>query len=707
MSSNFTFAATTGSDRVYLALYVESDMADNAEYAVYDVNWEDNDHVIPPYASIDAAGIPLTITRVPVPLNPANEPILRSQKKIKPLGDAITFTPDRVRSGSTVDISWPVPLNDPNVDNYTVYYKWQGQLHWTQEATVTPIIGGSDEHVVRVTPPTDRTGDLDYYIEGVDEAGFVKGLSATVTVLAAQLDFITPTGGNIAQVVSGALQWSQVPASTAQTFPADKDIVLVFNKELTPGTLPAYNSASPNVDYGSFYYNDGSIVWPSSAVFTAAGRTLTINPAHLLVAGEKYEISFRVTAADGDILEYNVSKSELTGAAKVNVTFTAAAASADPRDEPIDLGIRVVNLDTNPQNLTGVPSVPNEIVSIGLAWAIPEGGDDLASSDYTIANRLSSESSWTSVANANVTRANSTPVVVYSIDNPGVGTNKAIARASDPVTVVYGVTATNKQGFALVGTTDVIVRAPVLALVSSHGSRNHVLTALELDEDIVFEFNRPVTAATVQMYFVATTGAATRFDAADFTINRGDRHVTIRPVNVLAAGSFMVKLTAQTADSEFIADNAAAILPFDPSVKTVQGDISVTTSGTSVGWTVPFIKAIRSFAPAVTVTGGGVNLAPSTANTALTWGNLVIPAAITQPWTVYAKGTVGSPSTWTTVDSGTYSNSSTGTTARTISTGPIASETHTSLRPIVYLVESADSKGFLVQGTATVTFRDN
>jgi hypothetical protein len=721
VSPKFTFAETN-TERVYLALYVASvtdDVASTTEYIVWDTYWKDNSYAVPVYATVYES-IELEVDE------PSNQvgitgPLFRSQKAIKPLEGA-AFAPDPVRGGDPVDISWNVSVDDPI--NYTVWYKWPGTSTWTVDATGVPIDSADTKYVLHIPAVNNtRIGPLDYYIQGVDQYGFVWGSNVTINVKGAPLAITTTPSAQVVPA-TGVLNWSQVSTNTTP-FEADKDIILVFNKNLKAKTVT--DSPDADGDYGVFYYNDGGILRPSDAAFTVAGKTLTIDPAHRLTVGN-FAFSFKVTSEDEDTLEYNASKSNPDGSSKLNVTFTTIAAAATSSDLPIDLNIRVVDIDSG--NLNAVSSVPNEIVSIGLAWSIPQGGANLASTAYTIGNRLVASAGWTNLSLPTITtttRADSPNTVVYRFGSTEAN-NLAVAGATDAQTIVYGVEAVNNQGFALAGTAQVVVRAPKLNVVGTPlGSRGSVLTAIDLDEDIVIQFNKPVSginATNTRLYFTQGLAATPLVSGTDYTITTGERHVTIKPAFLLADGqNFLLRLYVNAVDGDtYIADNTS-LLPTTSPTATVAADITFTSSGPTpaipvapaVSFAKPLASTLAVTVPLPATPANGVGLPGNSAtipaaDITLRWANVVIPTTITQPWTVYERGTVINP-TWTPVRNGTYNGSAAGNTDAQIDIvnaagSALVTEPHTSLRKIAYIVESVTAKGFLAQGTKEVTFTD-
>jgi hypothetical protein len=717
VSPNFTLAETTGNEEFELALYVTSNEDGKPEQYVADDHWKDNQNVIFPYATIDGS---ITFT-VGDTKQPNAGPILSSQKPVVDLG-VISNLSNEVRNNATIDLSWTVVPAD-EVADYTVWYKWQNGLGWTTAAPTT-IPSASTSHVERViVPPKDSPiVPIDYMVTGKNEKGLVKQGSLTgLTVLGTKLDFATDTTIQV-DSNTGALQWSlrdDIGVANPELFYPDQDIVLVFNKDIA--------SVSDNV----FYYLDTipgtPVLRESVATFTVAGKTVTVHPTNLLVVSKRYEISLKVTAQDGDTLVYSTAAIEVANDDTVvehNIYFgTAGTLSVGSSALPIDLNVRAVNFDNNLATIAA--PVPNAITAVGLSWAVPAGGATLTDGEYFIHNKYS-DSVWTT--DPDKTRAASgTSGVTYRLS----GTyDLATAQDDAKRTIVYGVTGTSKQGFALGGTVEIVVNAPRIELEGIHSSAGIAgtlpafpgtiqMSNLAIDEDIVFEFNKEVVGATAVLYLYQGPGNVTLLGTTgatpDYIVEAGDRVVAIRPRYLLGGNqNFRLKLTVTAEDGDvWVSDGGLYPPVVSPTRYENPADIEISTPTTVA---VPLLDATFAYAKqpraanlAVSApAGGGSGMAATTTTLTLQWPRPAIPASIAQPYGIWERLT---GNTVTPVLSATYTNVTAANVTQVLGTGAggisghiDTDAPHNAYRPINYIFEAVDGSGFLVQGTRQVTF---
>jgi hypothetical protein len=165
-----------------------------------------------------------------------------------------------------------------------------------------------------------------------------------------------------------------------------------------------------------------------------------------------------------------------------------------------------------------------------------------------------------------------------------------------------------------------------------------------------------------------------------------------------------------------VLDAALPALPVVNDVRTeVASNITITTV---VPGTLPvqqsnyLFKTIRSIAVTNTSTA---RLPASTVTIGVTWTPPVIPALQSQSFILYNKSVVPPSTGWVAIGSVYSYNSPTPTeytetvdaTFDATAYNWVVNETHTDQRPVSYLLEGADAKGFLLQGTTTITFDNN
>jgi hypothetical protein len=703
------YANTLAAGETYeLVLYVTTNEGGVPEQLVYDSNWKDNNTVISPYAQYNDS---VSFQATAVENHPAsNAPVLRSQKPLKSLGTiaAAPATP-RTTGTDTVDLTITgLPLGFE--DNFTVWRKWQNSITWTE------LIGGFDElpsaptaYAVRTTIPAvdTPTAPVEYLIQGIDGEGYVTQSPVSVQVKAPNRALDTAQIDDTPGPSIGELQYSELDANpNPNSFYADKNIVLVFNKAI----------AETGGVTGSFYYNDGGILRLSDATFTVAGKTVIIDPAHLLAENEQYDISLTVKSADGDSVEYNVAKAaSTTDTGEVfgyNLYFDADGLSptAGAADIPIDLTVTVKNADLT--NLTTAGSVPNNVGTVALSWTAPANGADLADSAYTIENRYE-EGTWSTISDK-LRVPDST--VAFRLDANDGNNLVAAAGVTEKRTILYRVTTINRQGFTVQGQTSVIKRSPTLvgaAVLPFRSSSGIDLMSndLPLDEDIVFEFNKDVEVLSIALYYKNNTNYLYPLVlTTDYTVTTTGKFVTIKPVDVLGYGAeFELTLDVKAADGDgrIVADSSRRYTEALPDVTAYGSNISITAATPG---TVPafenFKKTIRSL-PVDTNPTATTPYPSATYSLIFRWSVPVLSSVQTQDYSLYEVSTVSGLNTTAVATYQASSNTAISNWDETVNTGYLLNETHTALRPLVYVLESTDARGFLLRGTKKITFTND
>jgi hypothetical protein len=724
VSPKHTLAVTNSPEQFELALYVTSNEDYDTEQWVADDHWEDNKDVVHPYADIQ----PSITFEVTSTVESYTGPVLSSQKDVVALG-TVTNLSSEIRNDEYIDLSWDIDYTK-EVAGYTVWHKWQNALAWTN-ANAEVLPSASDKYVARVEVPQRAVPivPVDYMVTGKNEYGFVKqGRLDSLTVLGDRLAISEDTGGN-PQVddSDGSLEWTLL--STNTDFFADQSIVLVFNKNVTGAD-------------GKFFYNDGGTLRDSAATFTPVGKTVTVTPAHQLMVSENYEFSLKVTAADGDIVEYNaaaVAEANDYPTVLYNINFATDAALSGGSILPIDLGIIAVNFDTN-ADITA--PVPWNITAVGLKWDVTTDIVDLLT-EYTIENRYSNTAStnWDEPVK---TRAGSGASVLYRLSSGPLGTlgtdrDLATLRDPDQRIVVYRVSATNKQGFLVGGATQITVKAPKLApagagLAFSHGSKSttgtlipHAITALDPDENIIFEFNKPVTVTTDTKLFLNQSGEFSQLtEGTDYTITAGPVSVGGNPVVIITPSfllapsqTFSLKLHVRAADGDQWASDASLYPPINtPEITQTAEDIVIQTAAIAAFGTTPlsldgYTKLPRSASLSLVGGGTGTGMANNTATLTLQLSRPAVPINITQNYYLYERSTLPIPAgTVVQILTGTYNNvlAAPNTALPAIPGGTgvsgsvLATEAHSATRNLVYIFECVDGKGFLVKESKNITF---
>jgi hypothetical protein len=703
-----------------ITLYVPS-KEDGEELLVFDSQWLENEETISPYAKYNDS-FPFTAGAVEHQVS-GPEVILRSQKPVKyldgtapvegtPPPATITTIPTSPRSGEEVDLSWPNPVDRP-VPAYLVYSKWQSSFTWnsiTGSVTLLPS-NAPNVYAVRtpaVIPPTNSlTAPLDYLIMGVDAEGYATQSYTTVTVKGPKLALDDSQVNNV-----GKLLWNEY--STNANFYGNKDIVLVFNKDVDSITSKA------------FYYDDGGVLRLNDDVtFTAKGKTVVIHPPNTLVASASFQIAIQVKATDNDTVEYNALKdASSTDVATVNpyyLSFTTGAApsSAPPIVQPILLPVTAVDDETH-EAITG--SLENSTAAIALS--LPSATADM---EITAIQNRYIDDVWTGTPpnHTRVPSLTNAATVVFELS--GTGTENLIADASsDAKTIVYRVTAQDKRGFALEGTTAVTVRAKRIdnfSTLKSSGSDLDLTVGgnyLGLEENIVLTFSKPVTLAApsaevpteTKLYYRDGLYLYELASPADYTIIENGVYLIVKPTNVLAPNeTFELKLNVVSADGEQLVFDDSIITPVANHPTRTEKDNNIVI-GTAAAGSAPVVAGTKAIRDGLSMTFSPAgNLPVNTDFIDLTWNIPIIPVAQTpKGFTLYNKEPQGSWQTIIGTPLRSYSNTTAGTDTATVNAALDSSTTNNLIltiphtKKIQYILQGSDAKGFLVQGTTTIVF---